>query len=200
VTAVAAFGGMASENMTRGSAWRFLDIGRRLERGVYGASVLREVAVGGLEGEGPLGLALELCDSSITYRSRYLGALQPGAVFTLLLTDEINPRAVAFQLRMIASHLGELGDAFGQVRHSPDLGLAEATLHAIRRSGVAQLDADEPMPQLSFGFGDPRREAIVLLATTRANLLALSETITRIYFSHARVPHAVGYGVSSYEI
>src|SRR5690349_17624759 len=104
--------------MTRGSAWRFLDIGRRLERGVYAASVLREIAAGGIEGEGPLGLALELCDSSITYRSRYLGALQPGGVFSLLLRDEINPRAIAFQLRTIATHLHELGARLGPTEQS----------------------------------------------------------------------------------
>jgi uncharacterized alpha-E superfamily protein len=190
IATVAAFNGMASENMTRGNGWRFLDLGRRLERGVYGAAVLREVVAGRIEGEGPLELALELCDSSITYRSRWLGAVRPAEVFALLLSDEINPRAVAFQLRSLLVHLRALAAAFGRHRRSPDLGLAEASLVAVRRLSLSELDGTG---QLSLGFGDPRRDVAEVLALTRADLLQLSDTITRVYFTHTRIPQAIGY-------
>src|SRR5207237_8872472 len=65
VGVIAAFGGMVSENMTRGTGWRFLDIGRRIERGVYGVTVLRQaLAARGAELETALGLTLELFDSA----------------------------------------------------------------------------------------------------------------------------------------
>src|SRR3546814_18240301 len=35
IRATAAIAGMLGEHMTRGSGWRFLDTGRRLERGIF---------------------------------------------------------------------------------------------------------------------------------------------------------------------
>ena len=45
-----------------------------------------------------LRLVLELCDSAITYRARYLNVLQPAPVLDLVLADQGNPRGLAFQL------------------------------------------------------------------------------------------------------
>ena len=42
ITDLAAFSGMEMENMTRGHGWRFLNLGRRLERSVNLIGVLRE--------------------------------------------------------------------------------------------------------------------------------------------------------------
>src|SRR4029450_4557865 len=48
ITDLAAFSGMEMENMTRGHGWRFLDIGRRLERALNMATLLRgSLSVGG---------------------------------------------------------------------------------------------------------------------------------------------------------
>jgi len=185
IGAVAAFGGMASENMTRGSAWRFLDVGRRLERAVYGASVMKELAGWGRDSESALGLGLELCDSSITYRKRYLGALQVGPVLDLILADESNPRGIAFQLRVITQHLNALAASLERMGERPEHAIVEGLLKSIR--GLP-LNALEPP-------GDPEaRERVVgTLAQTRAGLLELSDTITRAYFSHTLVSHSIGY-------
>jgi uncharacterized alpha-E superfamily protein len=80
---VATFAGLSQENVTRGSGWRFLDIGRRLERGHFTCrGALSPFAQTPIVWESAMRLALELCDSTITYRTRYLGALEPapGAV------------------------------------------------------------------------------------------------------------------------
>ena len=86
VSTLAAFGGMVMESMTRGDGWRFLDIGRRIERAVQMTELLRN----GLAPEGPtdggvLEAILEIADSSITYRSRYLTSLQTDLVLDLLV-------------------------------------------------------------------------------------------------------------------
>ena len=39
---LAAFGGLVADSMTRGQGWRFLDMGRKLERAVQIAVLLRE--------------------------------------------------------------------------------------------------------------------------------------------------------------
>lgn len=185
IGAVAAFGGMASENMTRGSAWRFLDVGRRLERASYGTSVMKELTGWGHDSESALGLALELCDSAITYRKRYLGALQVGPVLDLILADESNPRGIAFQLRVITQHLNALAASLGRVGDRPEHAIVEGLLTAIR--GLP-LDALEPP-------NDPqaRQRVIETLVGTRTGLLELSDTITRAYFSHTLESRSIGY-------
>ena len=101
--------GAAAENMVRGGGYLFLDLGRRIERA---QSVAIEVAAAC---ELPpskldigLSLALELCDSTLTYRGRYRGTLQAGVVLDLVLADPSNPRGLAFQLVAIHGLLDEL--------------------------------------------------------------------------------------------
>ncbi|MBK5264336.1 MAG: circularly permuted type 2 ATP-grasp protein, partial [Alphaproteobacteria bacterium] len=66
-----AFAGLASENMGRTAGWRFHDLGRRVERAINICQLIR------LFGSPPVGtddlvILLDLCDSQISYRSRYL--------------------------------------------------------------------------------------------------------------------------------
>ena len=59
--------------------------------------------------EGPLLEAvLEIADSGMTYRRRYLATLQAAPVVDLLLTDETNPRSVLYQLRALIGHIEAL--------------------------------------------------------------------------------------------
>ena len=51
---------------------------------------------------------LEIADSAMTYRSRYLNVFQLVPFVDLLLLDEHNPRSCAFQMNTIQSHLHEL--------------------------------------------------------------------------------------------
>jgi uncharacterized alpha-E superfamily protein len=112
---VATFAGLSQENVTRGSGWRFLDIGRRLERGHFTCrGALSPFAQAPIVWESAMRLALELCDSTITYRTRYLGALEPAPALDLVLLDDSNPRALVFQLQAIHDHLEELARATGR--------------------------------------------------------------------------------------
>ena len=100
-----AFSGTEAENMTRNFAWRFLQIGRRIERARHLAELTRELILDtpSPESDGSLRLLLELGDSFMTYRSRYLMTPLTAPVLDLLLLDETNPRGVAFQLRELDS-------------------------------------------------------------------------------------------------
>ncbi|HEX2658674.1 MAG TPA: circularly permuted type 2 ATP-grasp protein, partial [Polyangia bacterium] len=101
VLALAAFAGLATESMTRGQAWRFVDMGRRIERAGAGVLLLESTLVEPLlEREAPLLEALlDVADSGMTYRRRYRATLLAAPVLDLLLTDDTNPRSVIFQLR-----------------------------------------------------------------------------------------------------
>lgn len=108
---LAAFSGMQMENMTRSLGWRLLDTGRRVERATYMAKLIREIATeGDPAAGGGLDLLLELGDSTMTYRARYLSTVQLAPVIDLLLTDETNPRSVLFQVNAMFEHIQNLPD------------------------------------------------------------------------------------------
>ncbi|MBD9464950.1 circularly permuted type 2 ATP-grasp protein [Pseudomonas sp. Pdm06] len=124
VMSLAALSGFALDDMTRDEGWRFLMIGRRLERLQFLSSslaaFLRSDAVFDQAG---LEWLLELGNSSITYRSRYLAVAQLIPVLDLLLLDEQNPHAVLFQLKLVTRTLKRLNDDFAAPRETalPDL-------------------------------------------------------------------------------
>ena len=51
---------------------------------------------------------LEVADSLMTYRSRYLANLHLAAVLDILLTDETSPRSLAYQFVTLAEHVEQL--------------------------------------------------------------------------------------------
>ena len=185
----AAFHGMASENMTRGSGWRFLDLGRRLERSAHGASVVRDVFAASGHGSEPwLRLLLELCDSSITYRTRYMAAVQPAPVLDLLLCDDTNPRSVAFQLRLVADHLDNLARRDVRPLSQPEQKIARAALTAIELFDVERVGSTIDRDAMAM-LDD-------LLGGTQGRLSDLSEAITRAYFSHVETVQSIGYEIA----
>lgn len=109
VRRAAALSGLSAENMTRGPNWVFMELGRRLERGQHLAWLVRQTVADAdaLETE-HMRIVLEIADSAMTYRSRYLNVFQLVPFVDLLLLDENNPRSCAFQLAAIENHLREL--------------------------------------------------------------------------------------------
>ena len=102
--------GLASEGMVRGGGGLFLDLGRRIERAYLSTQMLATVLGQPVARmSGTLQLLLELCDSAITYQSRYMSALQPAPVLDLVLADPDNPRALAFQFAQAARLLHQAG-------------------------------------------------------------------------------------------
>lgn len=177
IRTLAAFSGMEMENMTRNHGWRFLDMGRRLERAQHLADLFGSLlARGNPEEDGSLVLLLELADSVMTYRSRYLTTPMLPPVIDLLLLDETNPRSVGFQLAAISAHVDELPRDPDERTRSAEQRLALALLTEIRLAEVAQL-CDEDV--------EGRRGALeALLDAIGTGLPAMSEMITRDYFSH----------------
>jgi uncharacterized alpha-E superfamily protein len=112
---LSAFSGMERENVTRGFGWLFMSLGRRLERAIYSARQLRELAGPFAEDDRSfLEYLLEVADSSMTYRSRYYTTVEPLAVLDVLLCDGTNPRSLDFQL-------GHIADLYSKLpRHNPD--------------------------------------------------------------------------------
>jgi uncharacterized circularly permuted ATP-grasp superfamily protein/uncharacterized alpha-E superfamily protein len=178
IITLSAFGGLVMESMTRGDGWRFLDIGRRLERAIQMVELLRHgLAADSAGGVGVLEAILEMADSSITYRSRYLTSVQVDLVLDLLLVDEANPRSIAFQLARLREHIGELPGSRTSTRRPPEERMALSLLNTVQLIDVRELARSN---------GHPAAEARdALLGKLITDLSLLSDTLSRSYFSHA---------------
>ena len=163
ITSLSAFAGLLSDSTTRGHGWRFLEIGRRLERGLQIMDLLRHGMGSKLDN---LDLVLQIADSSITYRSRYLTNLRPKYVLDLLLFDETNPRSIAFQLVSLA----ELSEKLPGKDTGNPWSLALKPLLAIRRSNSDELIYPNALDRF--------------LALLRSDLFNFSEALTGRYLSH----------------
>jgi uncharacterized circularly permuted ATP-grasp superfamily protein/uncharacterized alpha-E superfamily protein len=180
---LSALSGLLAENFNRGPSWRFIDLGRRLERalGICGT-------VAGLAGMGfsqdddedgdddatrsviapetspeTLGVLLDLSDSQITYRARYLTGPRRDPVCDLLLLDPDNPRSLAFQVDAICEHIAALPALGEDMMPEAPLLDARALQAPLRSVTIEAFDA-------------------ALLHQTQARLLALSDTIAARYF------------------
>jgi uncharacterized circularly permuted ATP-grasp superfamily protein/uncharacterized alpha-E superfamily protein len=175
-----AFCGMAAESMTRGQAWQFVDLGMRIEHGQAATRLIgKSLAATSTEEPFLLDALLEIADSSLTYRRRYLTHLEVPAVVDLLLADGGNPRAVAFQVAAIDRHLAELPGESGQPSPGPGHSIATEL-----RARLASVDIHE-----ECRIEEGRRDRLVTLTTDiDRKLSAISDQISQTYFSHATAP------------
>jgi uncharacterized alpha-E superfamily protein len=104
---LASFAGLAQENMNRAAGWRFLEMGRRVERSINTVRFARQFAYDEATGE-DLDVLLTLVDCQITYRSRYLVGPLLAPVRDLVVLDPYNPRSVAFQVSALNDHIANL--------------------------------------------------------------------------------------------
>jgi uncharacterized alpha-E superfamily protein len=173
---LAAFGGMHLENVTRGHGWRFLEIGRRLERAGAALELLKAAAPMTLKDDSVLPPLLEIFDSAMTYRRLHFARPVLAPLLDLLLLDERNPRSVAFQLRELAQ----------LVRHLP-----EDNTSASSNAERALMDTVQshliafPLTKLADHTESLIENLNLLCDSLVESLQTLSDTITEHFFSHA---------------
>ena len=181
---LAAFNGMVAENMTHGYGWRFLDMGRRLERTRTLIQMIQQLAVRGETQEpGELELLLELADSSMTYRARYHAAPQLSAVLDLLLCDETNPRSAVYQIETLGEHMAQLPRR--ERRHSD---CRSTSRHALEQRAQARGSVELGATVSRF---DTRLELDRLTRRIDRDVHQLSDHIAERFFSHSS-PTRVG--------
>jgi len=182
LTTFVSLSGFAMDNMTRDMGWRLHIVGRRIERLDNLASQLSTFlrahteTAAALHRELAVEALLELCDSIITYRTRYRAqpALLPA--LHLLCMDEANPHALSFQVRMLSNYLARFDGESG------GLGVAglESAFQALR---------DFPWQQLEDSVADDVRDAACLALAGHFDSLAaagrqLSDLLAMRFFSH----------------
>ncbi|WP_374495067.1 circularly permuted type 2 ATP-grasp protein [Zoogloea sp.] len=182
LTTFVSLSGFAMDNMTRDMGWRLHILGRRIERldnlaGSLARFLRRHVDITGpLQRELAVEALLELCDSIITYRTRYRAQPELLPAIHLLTMDLANPHALAFQVRMLTNYLRNF-EVDGNELGIDEL---EASFAALQRIPWAKLEAAGPE--------DERAEATLELADRLDHLAragrALSDRLAMRFFSH----------------
>lgn len=189
LTTFVSLSGFAMDNMTRDMGWRLHIVGRRIERLDTLATRLATFLRIHVDTAEPLNrelateALLELCDSIITYRTRYRAqpALLPA--LHLLCMDHTNPHALGFQVRMITNYLGHVSN------HDSNLNLAPLrdAYHNLR---------DFPWVALESHVSDDTRNAACLSLADCLDDLAgagrgVSDLLAMRFFTHTgRAAHA----------
>jgi uncharacterized circularly permuted ATP-grasp superfamily protein/uncharacterized alpha-E superfamily protein len=168
---ISSFSGLAQENMTRLAGWRFLELGRRIERAILICNFVRQLA-GGDAPDGALDVLLELCDSQITYRQRYIMIAARAPVIDLVMLDPNNPRSVIHQLDRIEAHLAALPKDVAEGRLSPPQQIAAPIATGLRTADAAAFDN-------------------ALILGTEQALMRLAEAIGSYHLTHHERSEAV---------
>ncbi len=107
---ISGFSGLVHENMYRFTGWRFLSIGRSLERAIGMSGALAALADPEAP-DGALDLAVEIGDSVMSHRRRYAVTTTRDTVVDLLALDTMNPRSILYHLSEVRTHVGFLPNA-----------------------------------------------------------------------------------------
>ena len=176
-----ALGGLCAENMVRGATWAFLDAGRRIERTLQTAALLRRTIC---EERSPIidgqvtEAVLRVSDSLITHHRRLAQGRGPASPATsaldLLLLDLTNPRSVAYQL-------DRLSDALGRVPGEPLTTAVQQAQDQLLQADVERLTVDG------------RTNLRALLLDVDRQVRAVSDLVARTHFVRP-APHRSLYG------
>jgi uncharacterized alpha-E superfamily protein len=171
--------GFTLDGMTRDQGWRFMSIGRRIERLQFLSILLQQALT--MPAESNLDWLLELTDSIVTYRARYSAQPEWLPVLDLLLMDDNNPNSMSFQLKGLIKYLAEISRSYLQ-------GEPANCLEASVARQMASLQALDPDLTLYHG------SAVLLswLADTYRASVELSEVVSLRFFSYSNNPGA-GY-------
>jgi uncharacterized circularly permuted ATP-grasp superfamily protein/uncharacterized alpha-E superfamily protein len=156
---LAALAGLTQENMNRTAGWRFLDIGRRIERGVNTCCFARALASDAATLD-DLDLLLDLADSQITYRARYLVGLALTPVRDMVMLDPFNARSLAFQVETLKQHLAALPQLVDDGMLEPPARVLVILATEVETADAAALGPDQTLAfenalgRLSTAIGD----------------------------------------------
>lgn len=160
---IAGFSGLVHDNMFRFDGWRFLTMGRALERSEQMAMLLSRFAdlsapPGGFD------VAVEVGDSVMTHRRRYAVETNRNTVIDLLALDPDNPRSIYFQV----------------------LEMQEAEAHLSRGNADSRLDGlarQLLVLQTGLTVSEPEEITTKRLLSLRADLMGVSNAVTHQYLS-----------------
>jgi len=173
--------GTVTENMTRSQSWRFLQLGRRIERGITTAKLLSDIFKDNNRYSDILFQELlELCDCSITYRRRYLNTLSAVPLLDLMVFDATNPRSLMFQMENLRDLVEQLPHAGAEARHPADVSATQL---------FSQIGITSSEELIDIETSDGTSPTTAFFASITKQLAKFSGIIVTSYFAHTQSEH-----------
>ncbi|SDS25058.1 Uncharacterized conserved protein, circularly permuted ATPgrasp superfamily [Halopseudomonas xinjiangensis] len=179
---LSAFFGLCNETMPHHYGWRFLDIGRFIERALGSLELLKLALLTASQPGIPLWeVVLSSTDNFTVYRRRYRSQLHPSAILDLLLFDETNPRSIGYMLKRLGRQIEKLpSPGSSPYRNLETRLIIEATsrLHLVDIDKLTNLERS----------ADAREALTTLLDGLIGPMAELSNAISHSHFSHVESP------------
>ena len=177
-----ALAGFAMDDMTRDDGWRFLIIGRRLERLIFLADAIAQfLHMKTKRAPGCVEWLLELADSIITYRSRYMAQPELLPAIDLIVLDEANPHAVIFQMHNLVRYQRRLERELKNLAgNDPDDAL-RASLARLRAFDLRCIESRDANDCRECGSCEDLAELLATISLEAANL---SDRLAMRFFTH----------------
>jgi len=182
MTALMAIAGATHESMSRELGWGYFGLGRRIERALLLASLVRSLLVAETDPgvEALLTESTLLSAESLTlYRRRYYAQPEIETALDLLLLDETNPRSLIFQVNALEELVGELP---GQNARP----LTSEMRRVIEASGLLRLADAGHLAEIESGV---RPHLDGLLARLYQSINEAASALTDTYFTHVEGPY-----------
>ena len=165
------FTGVAEATMYRDEGWRFMRLGRFIERAqLLAALLLAQLAAGRTQGEvtsTEWTSLLRACQAFDAYKRIYSVDVRPGRVLDLLVTDPLLPGSLCRSLDTMAAELAAIGPGPGS-----------------RAGAAAERLAGRLCALIRYEWPD-REDRDTILAQTRAHCLKLHDLVTAAYIDYA---------------
>jgi len=188
VTSLLALSGLNHESMLRGLDWTFQEIGRRTERALQTATLLRSALTKPLPSapqQQILESVLLSVEALISFRRRYRNRARVAYGLDLLMIDGTNPRSLLYQVEQLRKYIIELPR-----NNSATAGLSPEHKIIIKSLNDIQLADLEALAKV-----DEKAQSRVKLEDLMTELLEQLEQFTVLisdkYFDHTAGPQSL---------
>jgi len=171
---------LGNETLAHDTGWRFMKLGRRIERARQLVFLSDELLLPEQSEDAPilapsefrLQTLLHFTDCLFSYRGIYRGVFQPASILAWLVAAPENPRGLRFQADRIAEHVAALPEELAPRQVSA---LRATAFRLVSNTKLVDPSALADDPELAGQFFE----------SSRATLGELSDRLTQIYFSHS---------------
>ena len=180
VTSLLALSGLIRESMIRGYGWRFIEIGRNLERAYQTMSLIEALMIPVLnehDENSVLETLLLTLETLITYRRRYRARTDVINGLELTVLDDTNPRSLNFILQELHQHIEALPKAGGNRFLSKE---SRVPLTLLRN-----IQLIDPIALCEVEQGDTERKSLAgLLGDSKKLVNELAIILSDKFFDH----------------
>lgn len=186
VTAILALSGLFNESLFRGMSWRFLEVGRGIEKVYQLATLMRSLIVPVCQSDESHSVCVESVLSTTegltTFRRRFRNDASLYNVLATLMLDRTNPRSLIFQLEKLQEYLEPMPkNTLTAPESSKEQRAVIESIANLQLADLSQLvNSDKKLPI--------RNHLDQLLVRVQELMEAMTTAMSEVYFDHTAGP------------